>query len=818
MMLVHYIDSEQQLPAFPPAVSAIFRTLHSSRCVDPKANEVEQGGLSPELSQSWTTDASLRLRDVFNLTLSTVGDVRALTRDYGPTRSALPFVLGLIRGLVHATDTPFARHCLVAPQHRLDGVAIVLASHIIHGVAQDSEFPERDCSSCAPDESNYCHSNPASNPPADSIPSSPDPDTETTSSYAGVPTINIPLEAHILPGHGRRHLYAALPFLCLADRANMFDLMYSLACQRYVWGISEPAVGLMLSENCVEATLVLSWMDCATHVVHLASTSEPHHVFDFTNTASALAFSQMLLHLAPNFDFSQNSFQNNPLDWRADNPKSYSWAHADSCLRDRITIWVEEVYDSSPPGELPLSESPLATRENVLDQITTEYPKNLSDAESAESEDLPWLWACDRGVHLVAAQTPLQLRDSMDEDARLEMREINQKVEAYDEMCRPRRSSSWANSPPVVDPALFDLRDSLLRKMTHAVSSNNRTVQVQDAEYGSEEEEEEETEIELRSEHRDFLEDRMSSVLLASAGSSARPELTDTDSVVGHHDWNRLLYIFYAHGQSTFPCISLEQAISLARNHLADRLTVDSAAVFDEACTHAGTALELAVNFAVGTKMNRKKAFEEATHALQAASSLREILDSRGQKYYHQLLEDRFRQEQPVGKCDAMLSFTVAEPLDRSDVELIRQNSLIQVNISNSTKHLRTQHCSGTGDIPLLHDPVVFPHVVVHYSRAPDTALDRARMSLVSVVMFYAALGIDDHAFYCLMTSGAVCKVYMAWKSSQRQATYLVERNIRSFDISVPMGAFQLAALLLRLRDDREALRARVLARLKVGQ
>jgi hypothetical protein len=88
-------------------------------------------------------------------------------------------------------------------------------------------------------------------------------DTASDSSDAGPPSIDLPLEAHVLPGRGRQ-FFAALPFLSIADDNNAVDMMTSLACQRYVWGISEPAVGFVLSETGVVTKLLLSWLDPTT--------------------------------------------------------------------------------------------------------------------------------------------------------------------------------------------------------------------------------------------------------------------------------------------------------------------------------------------------------------------------------------------------------------------------------------------------------------------------------------------------------------------------------------------------------------------------
>lgn len=77
------------------------------------------------------------------------------------------------------------------------------------------------------------------------------------------PSIDVSLDGHIFQGCGK-HACAALPFLCVADEENICDLMSSVAYQRFVWGITEPAVGFLLSSTSPVATLFLSWVDLHT--------------------------------------------------------------------------------------------------------------------------------------------------------------------------------------------------------------------------------------------------------------------------------------------------------------------------------------------------------------------------------------------------------------------------------------------------------------------------------------------------------------------------------------------------------------------------
>ncbi|KAJ6620016.1 hypothetical protein B0H10DRAFT_1765677, partial [Mycena sp. CBHHK59/15] len=77
----------------------------------------------------------------------------------------------------------------------------------------------------------------------------------------------------------------------------------------------------------------------------------------------------------------------------------------------------------------------------------------------------------------------------------------------------------------------------------------------------------------------------------------------------------------------------------------------------------------------------------------------------------------------------------------------------------------------------------------------------------VSIVAFYDALGIKDYSFYSLMMSGMKGVVLMAWRHKDKAITYLMERNVREFDLSSPLQAFHLATFLMRLRTDQEKLK-----------
>ena len=126
---------------------------------------------------------------------------------------------------------------------------------------------------------------------------------------------------------------------------------------------------------------------------------------------------------------------------------------------------------------------------------------------------------------------------------------------------------------------------------------------------------------------------------------------------------------------------------------------------------------------------------------------------------------------------------------------------------------------------------LLLPAFVVENKKTDERetkALNQGRMYSVSAVTFLASLGITGYPIYCLITSGSIGGVLVTWhaKAEQvraqflsslpdseltsyvlQQKIYIMERNIRTFDLSNPIQAFQFATFLLRLREQSEDLR-----------
>lgn len=147
---------------------------------------------------------------------------------------------------------------------------------------------------------------------------------------------------------------------------------------------------------------------------------------------------------------------------------------------------------------------------------------------------------------------------------------------------------------------------------------------------------------------------------------------------------------------------------------------------------------------------------------------------------------------------------------------------------SNSASALPTPtpECSA----PFDPNAVSLSGFVAEYKKWNDDetkALHQERTYLVSLVTYLAALGIKGFGVFGLITSGQVGGILMAWQSkiddvrafvpfilcchlivySRSQQIYIIERNIRTFDLSSPIQTFQFASFLIRLREHTETLK-----------
>jgi hypothetical protein len=81
-------------------------------------------------------------------------------------------------------------------------------------------------------------------------------------------TLDIPFDAHVLPGRGKR-VECFLPVVCAADEDEINALVTSVVCQRHVCNISLPVVGVSLARSSTTAKVVIGWAEGNDSIVRI---------------------------------------------------------------------------------------------------------------------------------------------------------------------------------------------------------------------------------------------------------------------------------------------------------------------------------------------------------------------------------------------------------------------------------------------------------------------------------------------------------------------------------------------------------------------
>ncbi|KAK0225383.1 hypothetical protein IW262DRAFT_682362 [Armillaria fumosa] len=80
-------------------------------------------------------------------------------------------------------------------------------------------------------------------------------------------------------------------------------------------------------------------------------------------------------------------------------------------------------------------------------------------------------------------------------------------------------------------------------------------------------------------------------------------------------------------------------------------------------------------------------------------------------------------------------------------------------------------------------------------------ALVQAKMYLEASVRYLASLGVTKQAVFALATDGVEGAILMAWCPSDSETVYIIERNVRKFNISSPIDVYHFVTVLERLRE-----------------
>ncbi|KAG2358622.1 hypothetical protein BDR07DRAFT_1611788 [Suillus spraguei] len=369
--VVHYVT---QPTGWPEPVRGITSLLSPFHCPDSSSDVSEHlssasssnfseplvfhGALAPE---------SYTAKDFQILIQSTAAGLSALAElpHYGGERSTVPLWSQLLHALSNTLSPdvmiledasfimPRAQNVASQPLNLIDGRATLLAAHAIFSAPRTHSDTSRTSSRNEEDEDESMHS------------------ADSDSSDGSVESLDLPLQAHMLSGRGRR-LSAVVPVLLVADSYNIVPLMCSTLYQRRVWGIRQPVVGLCCSSTGTIATAIFGWLDpdqseeghMATHLALAADIGldSSMGVFDFTDTCSAINLAQFILGLRTHFEDIKGSISIEavdsltPLHWRSDLPDFET--QSGGPLDERVASWTHQVHVETSSSEASSSSSP----------------------------------------------------------------------------------------------------------------------------------------------------------------------------------------------------------------------------------------------------------------------------------------------------------------------------------------------------------------------------------------------------------------------------------------------------------------------------
>ncbi|KAK0194946.1 hypothetical protein F5146DRAFT_1172537 [Armillaria mellea] len=317
-------------------------------------------------------ESDSEILDILDLVLSTVGKLRALSNasNNDSVPSTIPFWSLLIRSLAFVCydesyitqEAAFVRPRLSYVRSFMeDGHASLLISHIVEDI-QRPKSAVNDEASGHLSMMTAERSNGESREESDSY----DDESSSDTSYDH-PTFPLMLTSSLL---GAIQNSVVLPFLCVTDEEDIFSLMSGVLYQRSTWGISEPIIGIILSNTGFIGRVVLGWLDkeCPDPeilpAIRFAYGDETRidaalGVYDLTNPASAVKFSQFILGLRTHVEgivaqCRTPTFKR--LSWRSDSIDDDN-SGTEEQWKQRIVNWLNAVAKCRAPFESTSSYS-----------------------------------------------------------------------------------------------------------------------------------------------------------------------------------------------------------------------------------------------------------------------------------------------------------------------------------------------------------------------------------------------------------------------------------------------------------------------------
>ncbi|KAG1777322.1 hypothetical protein EV702DRAFT_969844 [Suillus placidus] len=884
--VVHYVT---QPTAWPEPVRGIASLLLQFHCPDRPSNEHLASASSstssePHVSHEAPVPGSYTAKDFQVLIQSTVAGLSALAElpHYGGERSTVPLWSQLLHALANTLspdvlileDAPFimprAQNVASQPSNLIDGHATLLAAHAIFSTPRTHSGRSRTSSRNKGDMDESMYS------------------ADSDSCDGSVDSLDLPLQALMLPGRGRR-LSAVVPVLLVADSRNIVPLLCSALYQRHVWGIRQPVVGLCCSSTGTTAMAIFGWLDSdqseegcmATHLALAADIRlDPlMGVFDFTDTRSAISLAQFVLGLRTHFQDIKGAVSIEaadsltPYHWRSDLPDFETQFGRQ--MDERVASWTHQVHVQtssrseflflmarpnldrrgsqpsslksssrrSSPSPQPLPEVRSSTSSRAPSPYRNSQFAPLSDTGLGDGVTIS-NWLFERHAFTVG-------RIPIPSDDLGNTTKINAMVKTYDQMT----AFTWSDdiktmlSSAEADSFVLDIKAELC----DTNGGPNSQSSVIDA---------------PSSEDVEFISRRISVLLHAVKGARQcddAAKLHGANEADRRHEWDALLLSFFQPilGQQD---VLLERQLNLARNLAADDSSFATRArkvadTYEDLCTEQQRSL-------VPSTGSRKQALFARYQAIQFS----EDLASRCENGNFVEVVARHSSKDPVtGICDAILVISCPgvatamlqrissvneqekflnsfmfiqgpkpEKFDTSAGETSYQNEKTvghrKKTTSGRSLSVPSSSRASQFDQNKLHNPFLYhpdgnqttqkqettpvskiiscdkpsgkdlllPVLLAEYKKrdesAISTAMNQMKTYLVSAVTFLSELGITEQPVFGLVVNGTLGAITMAWKTNMIwQQIYVMERNVRHYDIRDPLQALQFVSILPRL-------------------
>ncbi|KAG2070359.1 hypothetical protein BDR04DRAFT_1118400 [Suillus decipiens] len=801
--VLHYVT---QPTGWPEPVRGIASLLSPFHCPDRPSSE--------HLARSYTA------KDFQILIQSTAAGLNALAElpYYGGKRSTVPLWSQLLHALANTLSTdviiledapfimPRARNVASQPLNFIDGHATLLAAHAIFSAPRTHSDISRSSSRNKEDEDESMYS------------------VDSDSCDGSVDSLDLPLQAYMLPGRGRR-LSAVVPVLLVADSRNIVPLLCSTLYQRHVWRIRQPVVGLCCSSSGTIAKAIFGWLDSDQSEEGLMATADigldaSMGVFDFTDTYSAISLAQFVLGLRTHFEDIKGATSIeavdflNPLHWRSDLPdfetqsggqsdeRVKSWTHQSEFQRS----FSEASSSSSPHTPPPLCDtapvtmsSPLlativeneqvpganirvpqeahatdvkgqgkvlqppsskkSSKSSTSSHASSPYPNSqfaaLSDTGLNDNVTIS-NWLFERNAFTVG-------RIPVNSDGLAKETGINTMVKIYDEMT----AFTWSDKIKTilldaeVDSFVSDIRSDLcgMNDGLSSQSSANDVPSWEDAE---------------------FIASKISLLLHIVKGARQRENIAKShgaNKADRRHEWNALLLNFFQPVPDQRHVL-LERQLNFARNLAVDDSSfalraIENADAYDTLCTEQFRCVRLTTE--------TSGSWEQAAAArFQVVQFSEDIRRNSLKGNFAQVIAYHSSMDPATGKCDAILVIPYSGNQAMPTTETILS---------------KDPSCDESNQQDLL-----LPVLLAKYKKdesAIFTAMNQMRTYLVSAVTFLSEFGLTDKPIFGLVVDGTLGAITMAWKTNNQ--IYIMERNVRYYDIRDPLQALQFVLILLRL-------------------